>query len=143
MEWPVGVRRQLGRGIGLTNSLTRDSDALLTGVVTRTHTTAPKPPAPLPPLDDQKITKFAAADAEFIRRGLVAHGKTPGPDGKVRGVMPDKALDAWNARRRNQPQADAVDALFNKLDTLKDTIEDAADQAALDAIDIEDNIHWS
>ena len=93
-----------------------------------------------------KIRKYQDADAEYVARSLTAaEGVTPGL-GKVRGSSPQDRLAALFVKANaagNTPLANALAAVHEKLDTLKDAIEAAADATALDAIDVTANTHWA
>ena len=97
-------------------------------------------------LDRNRIEKYQAADSQFVIRALAIHGLTINARGKVRGSDPQDTLNAWQQHRRGKGDARAaqVDTLFEvKLDALKTLIEAAADQTAIDAIDVTADIHWT
>lgn len=96
-------------------------------------------------LANGKEAKYKEADAEYVGRSLAAaEGVTPGM-GKVRGSTPDQRLTALSIKANasgNAPLANALAGVHDKLETLKDGIEGAANMAALDAIDITNNANW-
>lgn len=89
--------------------------------------------------DEAKDEKYIEANAEYVRRGLVLTGA------KVRGSSAEQALTAIALKetQRGNPNAATLASLHDKLEALKDLIEAAVDQAALDAINVTDDAHWS
>lgn len=92
-------------------------------------------------LSGTRAQKYQEADAEFVRRSLIAAEANTAGLGKVRGGHPKDRLTAISIKSTGALRA-ALAAVHDKLDTLKDTIEVVADQAALDDIHVTDNIHW-
>ena len=88
--------------------------------------------------DVSRLTKYESANAEYVERGIILTGA------KARGSTPKQALNATAIKetQRGGPNAATLANLHDKLELLKDAIEAASDQAALDAIDVTDNSHW-
>jgi hypothetical protein len=91
------------------------------------------------PLNESREELYQSANAEWVTRSATLLNL------KVRGSSPEQALTARTMRevQRNGPNADAIATLHDKLDTLKDLIEAAVDQADLDIINVSDNTHWA
>ena len=89
-------------------------------------------------LESAKEAFYISANTEWLRRGGLLFNL------KIRGSSAEQALTARTMKevQRGGPNADAIATLHDNLDILKDLIEAAADQAALNSIDVVDEIHW-
>ncbi len=89
-------------------------------------------------VEKKRVEKYEAANAEYVQRGVIVTGV------KVRGSTPAEALSAMAIKigHRGNPNADDLADLHDKLDILKDLIETAVDEPALDAIIVIDDSHW-
>jgi len=99
----------------------------------------------LPSLVDERTNHYLAADVEYVRRSLLAaEGVTVGL-GKVRGGTPQARLIALSIKASNAgdvPLSNALAAVHDKLEALKDKIEAAATIRAIKAIDPSEDGHW-
>jgi hypothetical protein len=91
------------------------------------------------PLNESREELYQAANTEWVTRSATLLNL------KVRGSSPEQALTARTMRemQRGGPNANAIATMHDKLDTLKDLIEAAEDQAALDLINVFNNAHWT
>jgi hypothetical protein len=90
-------------------------------------------------LEERRGDKYAAANAEYVKRGVALTGA------KIRGASAEQALTAvaMKETQRGGPNASPLAALHDKLDALKDLIEAAPDRVALNAIDVTAAGHWT
>lgn len=96
-------------------------------------------PAIYRPVGQQKDSMYIEANTEHHARLLTLTGV------KVRGGSATEALLANSIKEshRNGPNANAIAALHDKLELLKDSIQGAVDQVGLDAIDVTTDGHWT
>lgn len=92
-------------------------------------------PAINKPASAVKEQKYIEANAEYIKRGIILTGT------KVRGSAPDQVLTAaaMKETQRGGAKAGPLATLHDRLDTLKDAIEIAADPSI---INVTDNGYW-